>query len=759
MKSQIARQITRMTAICGIVILYVVGLEARPLSNHVAVIVGDNAPDLENFAASELCGYLDKLFDIATRPATKLSGSPDAVFLIGSPETNPLIKTSPQVSDQGIVIRRVPGKTPTLIVGGGSPKATMWAVYELAERLGVHFLNDRDALPKKSVFSMPDLNVKMEPIFRVRAHGTTNVDFADSGEGWGIKDFRRFIDQLAKMKYNRINIGGFAWQPYLPYEIDGIKRQTVTLWYGFKYPITSDMPGRSVFPADSKEFWNPDLPPDGMPDELLKAGVQLQHELIDYGKSRGMESVTGASVSEYPKEFAPILGGSVPIHMMSHLTTTPGPDTKLDDPGLHKLASTVVRTTIDTYPKVDRVNLSINEWRQWTDQYKRAWDALDKKYQIGEISSLDKVLDASLHRAGYAWGANFSKADLEKKASDEVKGDLASLYFFDWLVKDSGAVSESKRPDMKFLYWGFAEELYPILPKVLPPNSELEVMPDNFLTHLLRRPGVLTTLSGGPIKPIINLTMDDDNIGIIPQMTTSSLQRVLEILRKSHWEGIVARERFPGDHDTERAYLARAAWDSTADPDKIASDQLKAVCGERCGEELTTTMHSIDAATIVWERDDEHFSFPVPGMLMKYWKAGPLPDYLEENRKNYEQGWRAAQRAVSASTPEGKSVAEFWAKRMEFSVKYITAVEFVRRAATAEEAHHPQQAVEEATKALASLRESIDAYAAVARNQSDRGSIAVAVEYGYRPLEKKLAELKQQTVTGASLHQSGSKAN
>ena len=47
--------------------------------------------------------------------------------------------------------------------------------------------------------------------------------------------------------------------------------------------------------------------------------MQLQHELIDYGNSRGMESVTGASVSEYPKEFAPILGGSVPIHMMSQL--------------------------------------------------------------------------------------------------------------------------------------------------------------------------------------------------------------------------------------------------------------------------------------------------------------------------------------------------------------------------------------------------------------------------------------------------------
>lgn len=756
MKNQVARAV----AVFGIVILFTLAVNASSSKKKVAVIVGNNAPELEKFAASELSGYLEKLFGIEAQPTTDPAGTVDAIFLIGSPASNPLIKTFPKVSDQGVVIQRVAGTTPTLIVGGGSPKATMWAVYELAERWGVHFLFDRDAMPPKSTFRMPDLKVTMEPSFRVRAHGTTNVDFADSGEGWGIKDYRRFIDQLAKMKYNRINVGGYAWQPYLQYEVDGIKRQTATLWYGFHYPITPDMPGRSAFPANAKEFWNPDLPLNGSPDELLKAGIQLQHELIDYGKSRGMECVTSATVSEYPKEFAPVLGGSVPIHMMGQLTTTPGPDTKLDDPGLHKLAATVVRATIDTYPKVDRVNISINEWRQWTDQYQRAWDALDKKkYQIGEITTLDKVLDASRHRAGYAWGANFSKADLEKKASDEVKGDLASLYFFDWLVRDSGAVSGSKRPDMKFVYWGFAEELFPILPKVLPPNSELEVMPDNFLTHLLQRPQILKTVSGGPIKPIINLTMDDDNIGIIPQMTTSSLQKVLKILRETRWEGFVARERFPGDHDTERAYLARAAWDPNADPEQIASQQLKAACGQRCGTELLTTMHSIDDATLVWESDDEHFSFPVPSLLMKYWKAGPVPDYLERNRKNYERGWQAAQRAVEASTPEGKSLAEFWAKRMEFSVKYITAVQFVRRAATAEDAHQPQQAVEEATKALASLREAIEAYAVVARTQSDRGSIAVAVEYGYRPLEKKISELKKIAATGASLNQGSSRPN
>jgi len=728
-------------------LLTATALGAGPVTRQVSVVVGEKAPDLERFAAAELCGYLNKLFGFNVLPTTTPDASASAIFLVGTPGSNPLIETLPKVGEQGIVIQNLKGNTPTLVVSGGGSRATLWAVYELAERWGVTYLLDRDILPAKSKFVMPKLNVVMEPIFRVRAHPTTQ-DFVDSGEAWGIKDFRPLIDQLAKMKYNRLNIFAFAWQPFLAYQVDGIKRQTAALWYSYHYPITPDMPGRSAFPADMTEFWNPDLPLKGTPDQILQAGIILQQELIDYGHSRGMECVVNATVSEYPKEFAPLLGGAVPIRMLNRLTTTPGPETKLDDPGLHKLSSTVVQTTINTYPRADRLNISINEWRQWTDQYKRAWEKLDGKYGIGQITTLDQVLEASQHRVGYNFTSH-SKAELDKKASDEVKGDLASLDFFDWLVRDSGAVSESQRPDMKFLYWGFAEELFPILARVLPANSELEVMPDNFLTHLLLRADILKKLSDGPIRPIINLTVDDDNIGILPQITTSSLQKVLKILRQTNWDGFVARERFPGDHDTEMAYLARAAWDANADPDKIASQEMTAVCGKTCGAELVTTMHSIDAATVVWENSDQHITSPVPEMLMMYWTPGPVPGYLEQNRKTYEQGWKAAQRALSAATPDGRGYARYWAKRMEFSSKYIVVVESVRRAATAEGAHHIAEAVEQTVQALSVLKESIDAYAAVARNQTDRGSIALAVEYGYRPLQKKLAELQQQAA-GAS---------
>ena len=64
------------------------------------------------------------------------------------------------------MIQNAAGATPILIVGGGSPRATIWAVYELVERWGVRYLLDHDALPAKSKFRMPKLNVVMEPIFK-----------------------------------------------------------------------------------------------------------------------------------------------------------------------------------------------------------------------------------------------------------------------------------------------------------------------------------------------------------------------------------------------------------------------------------------------------------------------------------------------------------------------------------------------------------------------------------------------------------------
>lgn len=80
---------------------------------RVDVVVGSAAPELERFAASELCSYLAKLFGIQSDPARDLAPQADALFLVGNLASNVHVRrafperTFPTASDQGIVLRKI----------------------------------------------------------------------------------------------------------------------------------------------------------------------------------------------------------------------------------------------------------------------------------------------------------------------------------------------------------------------------------------------------------------------------------------------------------------------------------------------------------------------------------------------------------------------------------------------------------------------------------------------------------------------------
>ena len=160
------------TATFSILLTLGVATNALPQDGNrscVAVIIAPEADKLERFAAAELCGYLDKLYGIKTRPTTEVPELAEAILLVGSLKRNPaatkvLGETGwPKVSDQGIVLKRVrldrslgdrrgsPNEPTAMVIGGGSLVATMWAVYELVERWGVRYLIDRDVYPPKQL--------------------------------------------------------------------------------------------------------------------------------------------------------------------------------------------------------------------------------------------------------------------------------------------------------------------------------------------------------------------------------------------------------------------------------------------------------------------------------------------------------------------------------------------------------------------------------------------------------------------------------
>ncbi len=98
----------------------------------IAVVVGGDAPELEHFAAAQLCDYLEKLFGIRTCPTSSATAEADVLFLIGSSDTNLAVKCAtegapfPQVSEQGLVLCHVQfQERPSVLVGGGSPRTML----------------------------------------------------------------------------------------------------------------------------------------------------------------------------------------------------------------------------------------------------------------------------------------------------------------------------------------------------------------------------------------------------------------------------------------------------------------------------------------------------------------------------------------------------------------------------------------------------------------------------------------------------------
>jgi len=111
----------------------------------------------------------------------------------------------PDLTEQGILLRRLNTETLTMAIGGGSPVAVMWAAYELGERFGVRYLIDRDVYPPRHAWdNLPDLNVVMEPNLTIRCWRLVN-DLAPGPVSWSLEENERYLRQLAKMKFNRIH--------------------------------------------------------------------------------------------------------------------------------------------------------------------------------------------------------------------------------------------------------------------------------------------------------------------------------------------------------------------------------------------------------------------------------------------------------------------------------------------------------------------------------------------------------------------------
>ena len=110
----------------------------------------------------------------------------------------------------------------------------------------------------------------------------------------------------------------------------------------------------------------------------------------------------------------------------------------------------------------------------------------------------------------------------------------------------------------------------------------------------------------------------------------------------------------------------------------------------------------------------------------------------------FTSGYTHAARRAREKTPVGnRDYVNYWVGRLEFGVGYLDTIEAFRLGATAEQEGDAAGALQYAREALAKGTRALESYARVARDQSDRGAIAMMNEYVYRPLKAKAKGIRE----------------
>lgn len=138
------------------------------------------------------------------------------------------------------------GDLEKLVVSGGSDQAILYAAYEFAEQLGIRFYLHGDVIPDgKVIFSIPDLNIRQNPLFSIRGIQPFH-DFPEGPDWWNANDYRAIVGQLPKMK---MNFFGLHTYPYRAKFDGGGPKAEPLVWIGKEGEFNPDGTVKTAYPA------------------------------------------------------------------------------------------------------------------------------------------------------------------------------------------------------------------------------------------------------------------------------------------------------------------------------------------------------------------------------------------------------------------------------------------------------------------------------------------------------------------------------
>jgi Glycosyl hydrolase family 67 N-terminus len=335
-----------------------------------SIVLGRNPNPFQSWLGQELQSYL-RLLSGAEFPIVTASQAGTGVrILVGSPDSHEGIATAQQkklvnfagLKKDGFILQQIELEgRPAIVVGGNDDAAVMYAVYDLIERMGVVFQITGDIIPEqKPDLVLSDLHVRMEPVLKYRGLHVRPFVLP-----WmGIEDFRKLLDQHAKMKCNYFEFYWYSGAPWIEYSYKGEKqligdvqpKETGYLTWRVNTATftSSDVEiGREHFP--SKRVCAAEFQDCNTQEEAYRVGRHLLTQVIDYAHQKKIQIRLGTGdCPVVPPNLGRLAKYKLPDPFYGTVVS-PG------DPAAVEIWVAMMKSMIEMYPEADGYWLWLSE--------------------------------------------------------------------------------------------------------------------------------------------------------------------------------------------------------------------------------------------------------------------------------------------------------------------------------------------------------------------------------------------------------------
>ena len=386
--------------------------------SEIPIVVSPSAVPLTKFAASELSKYLHLLYPGS---AFRVRGSSvqDALYIrLGTLEDSPQLRKYrtpgvPVRPDSFIVTNATEGQTAVGVIVGADPRATLFAVYALLERLGFGFYLSYDTFPNPRVgpFRLDGWQLADAPLFPERIVFNWH-NFLSGCSGWSLPDWQNWISQVAKMRYSSIMVHAYGNNPMYSFTHNG-QRKPTGFWptsargrdWGAEHvnDVRRIFGGEQLFQGSVFGSSAALVPAE----QTVEAATNLMQQVFAFVRSRGLGvnfALDLDTFSSNPQNIIATLPESATFRKDNYRLPNPETPEGLDyyRSQMHQL--------LNTYPEIDRIVVWFRHegdpwspWRvlqlqdfpePWQREFRQALEKLPARADDPGLFAISKIVKA-----------------------------------------------------------------------------------------------------------------------------------------------------------------------------------------------------------------------------------------------------------------------------------------------------------------------------------------------------------------------------